>query len=593
MVDVRSPLLGVLASMGGEGDLPVHPLRVGSPAIDAALGSRRGEQRDAWINGVDPGESVPWQVFDPIVDGDGDGVAAPDLGAYERSDRWQTELLAVRERGPATYTVVTIPGGYDRGAGVAYLATGASNEFVTYAVPVAEAGRYAVVVRARRDADAGKFQIAIAADPAGPWTALGGEQDLYDTTSSFASLGPFATPVLASPGQWFVRFSVTGTNPASAGHRLYLDFIQMTRSSAACPVADVVAGGHHGCARMSHGGLRCWGENRDGQLGDGASGNRPGLPAIDLASNVAAVAAGNAHTCALAADGGVRCWGANGRGQLGDGSTIARATPPAEVVLSGVKAIAAGRSHTCALMTAGGVRCWGGNEAGQLGDGSMIDSSRPPSTDVLSGVKAIAAGGAHTCALMTTGGVRCWGANGFGQVGDGTTDDRSTPPAADLVADIAAVSTGDAHTCALTTAGGVRCWGHNLDGELGIGSYDEVLSPPGRDVLSNVKQVVAGNLFTCALTSAGGVRCWGYNSHGEIGDDTELFVDRLSPAATDILGGVAALGAGSSHVCAGMIGGGVRCWGGNEAGQLGDDMSPSWAITPPTMDTPGLTGTCE
>jgi alpha-tubulin suppressor-like RCC1 family protein len=155
------------------------------------------------------------------------------------------------------------------------------------------------------------------------------------------------------------------------------------------------------------------------------------------------------------------------------------------------------------------------------------------------------------------------------------------------------MSTGDAHTCALTSMGGLRCWGHNGDAELGTGNYDLVLSPPSTDVLSGVKQVVASNLFTCALLTSGGVRCWGFNSHGEIGDDTALQVDRRSPATIDVLGGAASLAAGLSHVCARMTTGGVRCWGGNDFGQLGDGLAPGPALTPPERDVPGFAGTCE
>jgi alpha-tubulin suppressor-like RCC1 family protein len=590
--DVRNPFLGPLMPLGGAGDLPLHPLLVGSPAVDSSVGdSTRDDQRDDWIDGYDQTMPDTWMVFDPLVDGDGDGTAVRDLGAYERNDRWQTELLAVRAQGPASHAVVTIPGGFDRGAGTIYTAASATNEFVTYALPIGEPGRYDVTVRARTDTDAGKFQVAVADDPAGPWTALGAEQDGYSTPLGFASFGPFSA-LLATAGEKLVRFSVTGKNPASSGYRLYLDYIQVDKSKAACPVTDVAAGGGHTCAVMSGRSLRCWGADDAGQLGDGGGASRPSPPAIDLLMDVAAVAAGGSHTCVLSSGGGVRCWGGNGNGQLGDGSTATRATPPAAPVLTGAAAIAAGRTHTCALMMTGGVRCWGGNGNGQLGDGTTTDRSTPPGADVLTGVAAIAAGSQHTCALMTTGGVRCWGGNGNGQLGDGTTTDRSTPPPSDAGADLAAVSAGDSHTCALTTAGGVRCWGHNLYGELGIGSYDAVLAPPATDVLTGVAQIIAANMFTCALTTGGGVRCWGYNSHGEIGDDTSLAVDRWTPQTADILGGVASLAAGSAHVCARMASGGVRCWGDNETGQLGDGMRPILALTPPTLDMPGFTGTC-
>jgi len=591
--DLRNPMLGPLTPFGGEGNLPLHPLRAGSPAVDAALDDGgRDEQRNSWIADTDPlPQPAGWMIFDPLVDGDGDGMAVRDLGAYERNDRWQTELLAVRAKGPSTHSVVTIPEGYDRGAGTTYAAASAANEFVTYALPIGEPGRYEVSIGARKNADAGKVQVAIADDPAGPWTDLGAEQDGYAATSAFVSLGPF-TALFTSAGEKLVRLSVTGKNPASAGFRLYLDYIAAKRSAAACPVADVAAGGDHTCALFSGGGVRCWGANGSGQLGDGGGADRGSPPVVDAISGVTAVAAGVAHTCALSSDGSVRCWGANESGQLGDGSTTAHAIPPTEPVLSGVQAIAAGWFHTCALMTGGGVRCWGANGSGQLGDGSTIERLRPPTADMLSGVRAISAGYAHTCALMTGGGVRCWGGNVQGQRGDGTTNDLATPPASDVVTDVAAVSAGESHTCVLTNAGGVRCWGRNTDGELGTGSSTPLLSPPGTDVLSGVKQILAASRFTCALLTSGGVRCWGYNGLGVIGDETEIQAERISPGTVDVLGGAASLAAGIGHACARMTSGGVRCWGANQAGQLGDGMAPVFAFTPPTMDSPGFKGTC-
>ena len=124
-------------------------------------------------------------------------------------------------------------------------------------------------------------------------------------------------------------------------------------------------------------------------------------------------------------DGTVWAFGNNGNGQLGDGTTTTRLAPVVVPGLAGVARLGSGRYHMCAIMDDGRVQCWGNGEQLQLGY-SGGDSSSPGFTPV-EGAVAVAGGTHHTCALLADQSVTCWGANYFGQLGDGTTSTRVTP----------------------------------------------------------------------------------------------------------------------------------------------------------------------
>jgi large repetitive protein len=537
-------------------------------------------------------------------------------------------------------------------------------------------------------------------------------------------------------------------------------------------VIDVAAGQAHTCAVLSGGTLDCWGNNGNGELGLGtASGTIPTPTAVTGVSGpITSVSAGQGYTCALTASGTTQCWGNNGNGQLGDGTRTNHYSPADVSGLTGATALSAGLLHACVVDSESGVRCWGFNSNGQLGDGTFTDRTLPTTVSGLTDIRAVSSGYSHTCALTNSGTLACWGSNSLGELGqltafnptptavtgfnvapltagsisldsgvvgtaysghelsasggvapytwtatglpaglsvssagvvsgtptetgtsdvtftvtdvrgktDSTTASITIAPAvhitssslpggvintaystqleaadgtapytwtSDLVPDgltlsadgvlsgtptgttpgttlqitatdangktdtqaltivitpvihgAAALNAGSNLACALTAAGGVECWGKNQVGQLGGGTATPDSTTPVQVIglSSGVRMVAAGAAHACALTDAGGVKCWGTNQTGQLGDGTTMGLrgdstPYNSPIPVDVVGltsGVKAISAGANHTCAVTNAGAVKCWGYNFAGALGNNSTANSNVP---VDAAGLT----
>lgn len=304
------------------------------------------------------------------------------------------------------------------------------------------------------------------------------------------------------------------------------------------------------------------------------------------------IEAGSFHACGIEPGGAVRCWGANDVGQLGRGGyrdhVYAR---PVRGMFVPATDLSAGESHSCAVTRLHRIRCWGRGVEGQLGDGDRdIDPVAVPLAGPRRWEVRVTAGYTHGCAITAAGTARCWGANGFGELGNGTHDDQLQPVAVSgLERGQRQIGAGAWFSCALDRRGAVRCWGFGGAGRLGQGDeVDSALPVVVRGLASGGAQLAVGVHHACVLDEVGRVRCWGGNDFGQVGGP-QAGAAVLEPFEVPGLPApVIAVAAGGGHSCA--IAGPERqvlCWGWNLQGQLGDGGSSDSAVPVAVQGLPG------
>ena len=383
---------------------------------------------------------------------------------------------------------------------------------------------------------------------------------------------PPISQVVAAGGSVHLSVSATGTGPLSyqwfknGGMVLGATNSALTYSSAGVTnsgvyyvvVTNAYALSISGPARVTIGApqLLAWGDNQNGQLGDGTTNSRS-LPESVVGDVVIAVA-GDAHTLYVKSDGTLWAMGDNSFGQLGDGTTNQRTSPLS--VASNVVSVAAGTGHSLYVKSDGTLWAMGRNNDGQLGNGTTNDCHSPVSV----GTNVVAAAAGFYDSLFLKGDGTLWtvGNNSFGQLGDGTTLNRSN--AVPVASNVVAIAAGVVHSVFLKRDGTLWAMGYNLDGQLGNGTTIDSHSPIS--TASNVVCVAAGGYHTLYLKNDDTLWGMGYNRNGELGDGTTT--NKHSPEL--VASNVAAATGGWYHTLYLMNDGTLWAMGDNTYGELGD-----------------------
>jgi alpha-tubulin suppressor-like RCC1 family protein len=307
------------------------------------------------------------------------------------------------------------------------------------------------------------------------------------------------------------------------------------------PPAEVDCGDYTTCGVTEGGQARCWGRDKEGELGDGG-GQDKGATVVPGLGKTQKVVLAARFGCALVEGGKVKCWG-TGR-IANDGKPYTNAKPVVVADLDGVEEVSASGTVACARAGTK-ITCWGPEKP--IG-------APPPGS-----YKQVAAGFSHACALDAAGAVVCWGAAEWGDKG------AFAKPA---IKDAKTIVTGDRHACVITKDKKVACWGNNDAGQLGTKpDADPHKKPMEVSGLKDVAKLAGGEATTCAILGDGSARCWGANAEGELGLGKKSPDERPSKIAAS---GVAGLCLASSHGCALTKAAKIMCWGSNKHGQLGD-----------------------
>jgi alpha-tubulin suppressor-like RCC1 family protein len=338
----------------------------------------------------------------------------------------------------------------------------------------------------------------------------------------------------------------------------------------------VSAGTFHTVSLRSNGTLWTWGDNSQGQLGNGdTTGTDSNVPIqIGAATDWVTIATGRDHTVAIKSNSTLWAWGDNSEGQLGLGDTADRFVPTQVGADNSWSYIAAGSYHTVVIKSNGTLWAWGDNSQGQLGLGDTADRPAPTQVGTDNNWSFAAAGYKHTIAIKSDGTLWAWGKNdddgsGGGQLGLGDITGRLSPVQVGSDNNWSFAACGWYHTVAIKTDGTLWAWGDNSFGGLGLGDSTDRLVPTQVGAGTNWSFVAAWNYHTIGIKRDNTLWAWGNNSSGQLGLGDTIVRRVPTQVATDTDWAFAAE-AGGGHSVAIKKNGTFWTWGSNTDGQLGD-----------------------
>ena len=380
--------------------------------------------------------------------------------------------------------------------------------------------------------------------------------DLTKTITAFKSDLVSRDWSLVSQKDFYVRYEDID------GGWAYVGTIALRRSCSAYNnsetgiIKDISAGFYHNLILKNNGFLYAFGDNGDGEYGNGSTVTSS-VP-VKIMENVSSMSAGTSYSLILKTDGSLYSTGKNAYGNLGEGTTIDRLSPTK--IMENVSSMSAGNSHSLILKTDGTLYATGDNFFGYLGDGTTVDKHTP--VKVMDGVSSISAGYFHNLVLKTDGSLYTFGSNWNGALGDGSDFDQLVPTF--LMNGIRTVSAGRKISLVVKNNGSLYSFGANFNGQLGDGTTESKNRPV--KVMEGVHEVSAGAYHSLILKTDGTLYATGLNERGALGDGTT--VNKSTPVK--VMENVKTMSAGGLHSLVLTNDGLIHAMGANNSRQIGE-----------------------